>query len=74
MEPTEDTTTAVPVVNTSSACIASSMLTGSSDTWYPMSLNSATTLRRVTPGKIVPFKGGVFTVLPLTTNILQLDT
>jgi hypothetical protein len=68
------TTTAVPVQNTSSAPIRSSMETRRSSTLYPRSLASSMTLLRVMPGRMVPRVSGVATTPPLTTNTLHDDT
>lgn len=54
--------------------IASVVEMSSSKTVYPaFDANSMMDLR-VTPGKIVPFSGGVLIVLPFTENMLQEDT
>ena len=52
--PTGLTTTAVPEVNTSSACRASSNVIGASSTEYPRDSASSSIDRRVMPGRMVP--------------------
>ena len=53
--PTGLTTTAVPDVNTSSACRASSNVIGASSTVYPLDSASSSIDRRVIPGRMVPY-------------------
>jgi hypothetical protein len=48
--------------------------TGSSLTSYPLERASSMMEARVTPGRMVPARGGVVMVLPLTTKMLQEDT
>lgn len=62
--PTAEITTAVPVQNTSSPSIKSSMLTRVSLTVKPLLRASSITLFRVMPGRIVPVHSGVTIVLP----------